>query len=456
MNLAQTPAPDGIGRRLLLFLLGPMALLLVAGVISDYHLAADTANAAFDHSLGDNVAALAAQVRPNGQRLGVDLPREAVNVLRTDLDDEVFFLVRGPDAEALAGDADLPLPPGGGNGPGYFDADYRLREVRVAFVRMPTTLGAVTVEVAETTAKRDRMARRILLAMIWPNLLLVAATLVLVWIGVRIGLAPLLRLREEIEARSPRDLAPLPESLAPAEARPLVAAINRLLGMLRGASDAQQKFLANAAHQMRTPLAGLQTQLEVAAEELPPEHRERMVQLSQATRRLGHLANQLLALARSAPEAAISHERHPLDLASLVEDAASDFIDAAIARDIDLGFEAEPAPVLGSKWLLRELLANLIDNAIAYTPREGRVTVRSGRDGATSFIEVEDNGPGIPPAERERVFERFYRAPGVGGEGCGLGLAIVREIADAHGAAIDIGVPADGRGTRLRVTFPFS
>jgi len=236
-----------------------------------------------------------------------------------------------------------------------------------------------------------------------------------------------------------------------------VSALNGLLGEVAQASRNQQRFLANAAHQLRTPLAGLQAHTELAlAKPVPIEVRSELEQVHQATIRTARLANQLLALARAEPGA--RGNAAELNLKSLAESEADAWVHQALARDVDLGFELESAPVQGDAFLLREALANLVHNAIEYSQRGGRVTVRTGRNGTHSFLEVEDDGPGIPPAERERVLERFYRVPGTPGTGSGLGLAIVREIASGHGAAISITDAMAGssatRGCRVAITFP--
>lgn len=236
--------------------------------------------------------------------------------------------------------------------------------------------------------------------------------------------------------------------------QPLVKAINGLISDLRISAAAQQAFLANAAHQIRTPLAGVQTQLELAVEEVPVEFRARIAQSRDATRRLGHLAHQLLALARSGADANIVHEWRRVDLAALLEEVTPEFLDLALARGIDLGIEAQPVSVSGSHWLLRELLGNLLDNAIRYSVAGCRVTARCGRDEAGQvWLEVEDDGPGIPDQERELVFQRFYRGGAKQPDGAGLGLAIVHEVADRHGAAITFEQPSGNTGTRLRLSF---
>jgi two-component system sensor histidine kinase TctE len=232
-----------------------------------------------------------------------------------------------------------------------------------------------------------------------------------------------------------------------------VGALNGLLEEVSAASSKQQRFLADAAHQLRTPLAGLQAHAELAlAQPLPEASRAQVEQVHQATVRTARLANQLLALARAEPGTRPSHA--PLDLKSLVEGDADAWVHQALARDIDLGFELQSAPVDGDAFLLREALANLVHNALEYSPRGAHATVRTGRRNGAAFLEVEDDGPGIAAAERERVLERFYRVRGTPGTGSGLGLAIVREIAAGHGATLAINEGMGARGCRVGITFP--
>ncbi|HJW26819.1 MAG TPA: sensor histidine kinase [Rhodocyclaceae bacterium] len=444
-------------RRLLFFLLVPLVALLLVSLTADYQVAYSPAQEAYDHALADDAVELASRVRVEGKAILVDLPAAAEDVLRSDSVDQEFIAVYGPDGRLLAGDADLKADADfHGRNPFLSDSTLRNHRIRKVSYRLETPAGLVTVAVAETVRKRQRTGSKILAAMVLPNILLVVATLLLVFFGIRTGLAPLTHLSEEIVKRKPHDLSPLPQTEVPLEAEPLVAAMDGLIADLRTAASAQQAFLANAAHQLKTPLAGLQTQLELAAAELPEQYRHRVVHLGEATQRLGHLAHQLLALARSGPEANVTHESRRVDLARLLESNASAWFDAALAKDIDLGFEPEPAVIQGSEWLLRELLANLIGNAIQYTPRGGMVTARSGHgEDGRPFVEVEDTGPGIPAAERNRVFDRFYRGEGAAGTGTGtgLGLAIVKEVADRHGATIAIADAGPAGGARIRVSF---
>ena len=447
-------APGTLRSRLLYLLLLPLIALLVVSLAFDYRIAFEPAAEAYDHALSDDAVALAGRIRYLDSRLQVDLPAAAEAVLRTDRSDEEFLSIYGPANELLAGDADLhPDQAIKGRNPALSDGEFRGKKIRKASYRVDTAAGLVTVTVAETTRKRERTGSKILAGMLLPNILLIIATLALVYIGVRSGLAPLTQLSEEISRRQPHDLSPLPRRDIPAEAEPLVKAMDGLIEDLRSASAAQQAFLANAAHQLKTPLAGLQTQLELHAQELPGEYTQRAKRLLDATRRLGHLTHQLLALARSGPEANLVQEQRPVDLGKLLESIASGWFDQALTRNIDLGFEAEPAVVSGSEWMLREMLSNLIDNALRYTPDGGTVTVRSGLAGGRPFVEVEDNGPGIPPEQQDRIFERFYRVNQAAGEGTGLGLAIVKEVAERHQASIQLTRAAAGTGTAIRISF---
>ena len=448
-------APRSVRERLLRLLLVPLVALLVVSIWSDYHTAIEPARTAYDQALADAAVAVAAHVRVQSGRIELDLPPQAIAVLRTDRYDQIYYRVADPSGTFLAGDIDLPsVPVAPDQSPYFLDAQYQDHPVRMVVYRAPTAVGEVTIEVAETTVKRERLTKRIAAALIMPNVVLISATLLLVYFGVRFGLAPLARLRAEIESRSPKDLSPLQHAAVPEEVQPLVRSLNRLLGLVRESSESQHRFLADAAHQLRTPLAGLQTQIDlIPLDGVPDEVRARLRLLQEATRRLAHLSSQLLALARAEPSANLAQGMQPIDLREVVEDGASRFLDQALAKDLDIGFEAGFAPIEGSKWLLREMSDNLIENALAYTPRGGRITVRCGSAAERAFLEVEDDGPGIPDSERGKVFSRFYRIPGSPGNGCGLGLAIVKEIADLHGAGVEILTPAQGPGTRVRVLF---
>lgn len=443
---------------LLRLLLPPVALTLAVGTVAAYYVSLEPGAEAYDQSLINTAYAVGERIRVQERGYSLDLPSVAERLARSDRFDEVYYVVRGPDGERIAGDAGLPLPPAGAEPADEvlaYDAAREGKRLRLVEVRVPCGGRSCTVTMAETTVKRQRLARDILASSALPLALLAVLTLALVWFGVARGLRPLQGLSDEIGARSPHDLRPLDATQAPDEARPLVEGINRLLGEVAEANRNQQRFLANAAHQLRTPLAGLQAHTELAlAQPVPQSCRAELEQVHGATVRTARLANQLLALARAEALARAPDGRPGANLRAMVEESADEWVRRALQRDIDLGFELEDLTVAGDAFLLREALANLVHNALEYTPAGGRVTVRAASRGAQgAVLEVEDDGPGIAPAERGRVLERFYRAPGTGGTGSGLGLSIVREIAAAHGAQVAIGEGEDGRGCRVTLQF---
>ena len=443
---------------LLRMLLPPIAALLGLGAVIAYYPSIEPATEAYDQSLVDIGIALGSHIRAADIGFRLELPPAVEQVLRADRYDQIYYRVGAPDGSPIAGDLDLPQPAEVGQGLQYYDSNYRDRKVRA--VSMPAQCGAATcsVTVAETTVKRTKMAREILLSNVLPEALIALATVLIVWFGVKRGLAPLARLSEEIKERSPADLHALDAGKAPEETRPLIAALNGLLEELAAANRNQQRFLANAAHQLRTPLAGLQAHTELAlAQPLPDACRTQVEQVHEATIRTARLANQLLALARAEP----GGHTEPLatvELKPMVEGVADEWVHRALQRDLDLGFDLQPASVRADEFLLREALANLLHNAIEYSPRGAHITVRTGMRDGKACLEIEDEGPGIPPVERERVLDRFYRVPGTPGTGSGLGLAIVREIASGHGATLVIGEGAATEGThkgcRVALTFP--
>jgi two-component system sensor histidine kinase TctE len=414
-----------------------------------YFPSLEPATQAYDQALVDIGLAIGSQVRVGESAYRFELPEAVDRVLRTDRFDRIYYRVMSPSGIEIAGDPQLPPPPGDQVA---HNTMYDGRQVRVVVVQSPCGSSICTVLVGETTLKRERLARDILLQSLFPELLIALATLVIVWFGVKRGLEPLARLSEEIKSRSAGDLRPIDAAGAPLETRPLVGALNGLLEEVSAASRSQQRFLANAAHQLRTPLAGLQTHTELAlAQPMPDTCRTQLEQVHRATIRTGRLANQLLALARTEPGARSATAA--VDLKGIVGGEADAWVRQSLARDIDLGFELDPAPVRGDAFLLREALSNLVHNAIEYSSRGGRVTVRTGRRNGHAFLEVEDDGPGISPDERERVLERFYRVPGTPGTGSGLGLAIVREIAASHAASLFVAEGTAG-GCRVGITFP--
>jgi len=263
------------------------------------------------------------------------------------------------------------------------------------------------------------------------------------------------RLREEIAARSPQDLRPIDESTVPREIAPVVVTLNRLFTTLRSSVQSQQQFIANTAHQLRTPITGLQAQLDlIAAEPAAAPVRGRLLTLQEGIRQLAHSANQLLTLARADPSVNITTKRQSVALDTMVGEVAAKFFDRALQSNIDLGVDVTPASIMADPALIDDLLSNLVDNALKYTPAGGSVTLSAGKRNGKAYLAVEDTGPGIPESERQRVRQRFYRLPNSAGHGSGLGLAIVEEIAQLYAASLTIDSGAGGRGARIQLQFP--
>ena len=446
---------SSLRRHLTYWLLGPLLLLVAAGSFVSYRIALNAANRAYDSALLDPALAIASHLKRSGTRLELDLPSIAIEALRIDTEDRVYYQVLGPGGDLIAGTPRLPAPPELLH-PGehiYYDATLEGERVRIAACAVKVETGTAIVQVAETLIKRDKLVLELLVASTVPQVLIAFAAVALLWLGIGLGLRPLDRLRGEIAARSPRDLRPFSERDKPQEVGSLIAALNQLLSRLNAAIASQQRFIANAAHQLRTPLAGLKTHAELARREpSTSELRSLLDMIAGETQRTSHLVNQLLTLARAEPGETPSGQ--PVNLHEIVGRDVREWVQRALGKNIDLGFELEDAWTLGEPLLLRELAANLLDNALAYTQSGGSVTVRTGVRNGESVLEVEDNGPGIPEAEREKVFERFYRVAATGGEGCGLGLSIVSEIAGRHNARVELALPAGGRGTLIRAVFP--
>ena len=449
--------PLGLRQRLLLWILLPLIAVFIGSILFDYQLAQETANTAYDHSLNNSVLDIAAYIHTAGLNPELHLTSEAEAMLRSDAMDKIYFAVRNSDQQLLAGDADLPVYPGSLHEPPIFSDDfYRDEKIRATTRHIAVHGSEITITVAETMRERDQASNRILVAISIPNFAIIAATLLVIYFGVRRGLAPLVHVENQIASRSPRDLRALDIEYAPREIRPMLTRLNELFDSLRLASAAQQRFLADAAHQLRTPLAGLQTQIElVAAEGKYLCSEERLMRIEESVERIAHLVTQLLIYAQTEPATSANQIFQPVALHELAESAASIFIDRALIKDIDLGFEIEPATTEGIVWMLREALGNLIDNALRYCPAGRTITVRSGIHSNHPYLAVEDNGPGISVKEREKVFERFYRIPGSIGSGCGLGLPIVQEIAHLHAANI-IFSETEGGGLTVTLIFPES
>ena len=449
------PAAPSLRRTLLAWLAAPLVLALPAGALLQFWLLAPIVDAGFDHALDEVALALTAQVRAGPDGPSFSIAPDAEYSLRADPYDAVYFAVLAPGGRLIGGDAALALRlPGLAHGEdGAIDHVLGGLPVRVLAREFACGNARCEVRVAETVFKRQRLQRDAALVLSAAVLVLVALAAVALWFAVTRALRPLGELDQQMARRSLQDLRPLDAPQAPREVQPVLLAMNRLFARLRRAARAQQAFIADAAHQLRTPLTTLQTESELAlAEPQPPAVRAMLERLHEGTTRAARLAGQLLVQARS-EASSDARDAEPVDLRALAGELAQEWVPRAIAGGIDLGFELAPAPASGHGFLLREALANLLHNALEYAGRGARVTVRTGSVGARAFLEVEDSGPGIPERERERVLERFYRPPGSPGLGSGLGLAIVHDVARLHGATLELREGAGGRGLCVRIAF---
>ena len=451
-------------RQVLAWVSIPLGILWLVSAYSDYDIAKRFVNVAYDRALLESALDIGRQVRVLRGRVYVDLPEVVVQMLRSRESGQFYYLVTGPDNEYITGEPDLkPSRTTPSGQAAYYDDSYLNHDIRVAVIKLPVETedvrGQVTVQVAETLSPRTDLLREVLLRMALPQGLLAMLAAAVIWFAVGRGLAPLSALRREIEQRSHRDLSALSVTHVPAEVRPLVESTNGLLHRLSMVLAAQQRFIADAAHQLRTPIAGLRTQTELARRQTSPADVEAaLAQLQTAAERTTHLVNQLLSLARAEPSAEHAQPMEKLDLDALAREVTTERVPRALARNIDLGFEGgDTTPAItGDDFLLREMLGNLIDNAINYTQAGGHVTVRLTHERDNLLLSIEDNGPGIPEAERKAVLERFHRVLGTGVEGAGLGLAIVSEIVTRHGGHIRLTSGHDNRGTLAQVTLPLA
>jgi two-component system sensor histidine kinase TctE len=453
--------PNSLFGEILDWMLAPLLLLWPISIAATNHVASYLANQPYDQHLADNVTAIVRLVKVDGERVTVNLPASARTVLRTDETDLLLYQVVAPNTKVVQGDRDIPWPPLPNklvSGKVMFRDDRIEGEnVRIAYAFIPVREGQppAVVQVAETLKKREALSSSIISGVLLPQFAIIPLAVILVYMGLSRGIAPLRFLQQRIHRRRPTDLSPIPVTRVPDEVRPLVVAFNQMMERLEENLQAQQRFIAQAAHQMRTPLTGLKTQTEIALSETDPAQMRLALRLiAESTDRAAHMINQLLILARAEASHEKLHQVVPVDLDALAREVSSEWVMRALAKDIDLGFETSGTELLidGVPLLLRELLTNLVDNAIKYTPRGGHVTVRA-RAAESAIIEVEDDGIGIPPEERESVFERFYRVLGTDAEGSGLGLPIAAEIAELHRAKIELATGAEGRGCLFRVTF---
>ncbi len=444
---------------ILLRLAIPLIFFISVESVLSYFVTLHHVDVAYDRWLLDSARSLTQEIKVREGKVSVELPPAALEIFKWDESDKTYFKIISAEKGIIAGDKFVPEPfdvETDWTHPVYFDDEMYGEPVRVVSVLIAPehSTEKVFVHVAETLNKRRNMMIDILLADLVPQLTLVLLAGIYLVVGVKRGLQPLRALTDDIAQRSPRDLRPIPEQHVFLEVRALTDTINDLLKRLGIAITTQQRFIANAAHQLRTPLAGLKLQVERAQREQDLSNmKPALTHIQGCADRMSHLTTQLLVLARSEPING-DYELQPVDLCKLARETCMDWVPKALQRRMELSYEGDEQPlyVSGDEVLLRELLANLLDNAIGYGHDLGNITVKVERY-PSPRLSVEDDGSGIPEVERDKVFERFYRIPGSQGDGCGLGLAIVKEIADLHKARLNLSRANTAGGTRIDLVF---
>lgn len=448
---------------LLVGMLLPLGVLFTVNVASEYHHSTDLADLVTNRTLLASARSIAESIRDNENGVDVIIPPEALEMFASKYRDLVYYRVTNARGDLLAGYEALPGPPAPISELRhiYYNAHFRGEAVRLTGFVQPVPLsyrtGHVTVLVGETLHARDAMVRELCLGNAARQGALVLIASVLAWLTLRRILAPLLRLGKEVAARKPDEFERFSVASVHDELRPFVTALNDHMGRLREQLSAQRRFTANAAHQLRTPLALLHTQVQYALNKASAEDREDVVRaIATTAEQMTRLITQLMTLSRADSERHLLHQG-PVDLIALTRTVLEAQAPFALSRRIDLAFEdnsTRPDPVIGDPALLRELIVNLVDNALRYTASGGSITVTVADDASGRLLLVRDDGPGIPPAERGLVFERFYRILGRDAEGSGLGLAIVKEIVAGHNGTIALRDPPEGHGLVVEVRFP--
>ena len=456
-------------------MLTPLLLLWPVSLVLTWLVAQSIAGKPFDRALEYNVGALAQLITVSNERVQFNLPLPARELLRADDSDTVYYQVLGAKGEFLFGERDIPAPPEDEKilvgEVRIRDAEVRGADVKIAYTWVKLALPGgkpALVQVAETLEKRSVLATEIVKGVMLPQFVILPMAVLLVWLALVQAIKPLNQLEERIRARKPDDLSPIDAKAVPLEVAPLVYSVNDLLMRLKDSIATQKRFLADAAHQLKTPLAGLRMQADLAQREgaNKEELKQSLRQIGRSSIRATHTVNQLLALAR-AESSGSAMPRSTCDLAELTISVVRDCVPRALDKHIDLGYEGTQPAAYGGQFagnptLLKELIRNLVDNAINYTPssleKPGVITVRvlNDRFGKTLVLQVEDSGPGVPPAERELIFQPFYRALGTEADGSGLGLPIVMEIAHQHNATVSMEDTRPGHvppGARFTVRF---
>lgn len=447
---------SSLKHQLLLWLLVPMLVIAPAAALLQYRFALAPAKQEFDHQLGDLAIAIASFLKVDGEHLRFNMTSETEHLLRTDQLDTEFFLIVDPEGKVIAGDSALntqekEIATGELR---YVDREINGRLLRMVIYGVACTRNPCQVRIAETLIKRDRVHAQALITTLLSILVLGITTTGVMLVAVRHGLKPLQDLRVQLASRNFNDLSPLKLPHAPNELQPLVATLNQLFKRQADASMLQKAFLADAAHQLRTPLSALQTESELALlEPHPASLHPTLLHLNQSANRAAKLANQLLLIARADPDGQSVATFTRVNLKEVAAEAANEWSRRAFAAGADLGFQLDDAPVIGHPILLQELLSNLIHNAIEHAGKGAQITVKTRVVGSASILEVEDDGPGIDEEEHQKVLQRFSRGRHAKGLGSGLGLAIVNDIARTHKAEVVLATPDNGRGLLARVTF---
>lgn len=449
---------------MLLLLVPPLLILILIASSILFRFAVVEQRNAFDNALYDSAYSIYQLIQKSDASIeNLALPKNEKQFILNDQKDIVFYNVIDTNGNVLNGETDKGLEPKTNqqaSNPSFRDGEIHNLKVRIVStlvnIQRNGTETPVYIQVAETFNKREALAKDVLIDIIVPQILLVLFTIGIIWFGVERGLQPLFALQAAVSKRSYLDLSPITMPNVPTEVMILVNSVNSLMKQLEGVLNAQNRFVADAAHQLRTPLAGAQAQLEIALQESKPEqHQQLLGRVSSSLERLSHTITQLLSLARNQNDVSHNTVLSPVNLNQIAQEVTTDMVPTAIRKGLDLGFEADTQStiILGDSKRLKEMIYNLIDNAVLYTPAGGKVTVKVQREAGEIVLSIIDNGPGIPKAEREKVFDRFYRIIGTGQEGSGLGLAIVMEIAQLHQANIEITDEPRKKGLNIQVSF---
>lgn len=459
--------PRSLKNQLRTWLLLPMLMVLGVSAALSYSRALHYATLAYDQSLLRTVLALADEVVVDAHNeVKIEIPEVASHLLSYNEGDRIYIRITAPNGKLVFGEAHLPLPAKApaGNQQIYYNSRYHDEPIRAVTFGLPESSDPqarnILISMAETTGKRDAMVAEMVEEMLLPQVLMMLLAAIVIELGIFFALKPMQDLRASLHERSHRDLSPVDTATAPLELQPMLQAMNALLARVKAGLQQQQQFIADASHQLRTPIAGLQTQAELALRSQPPEAlKEPLNYMLRSTTRLSHLIQRLLTMART--DAAVSHLKcAPVSLTNIISEECARWIGAASDKQLELEVLLETTQdlVLGDALMLSEMLNNLLENAIQYTPEQGLIEIRLWQSGPHLRLQVADSGIGIPPEQTALIFERFHRINPNQGNGCGLGLAIVAEIAEHHNATLTVspGLPHPVKpctGSRFTVKF---